>query len=302
MNIRNTLKLAAIDIGSNAIRFQVSYVNKFEGNFTFKKLEYIRFPLRLGHDVFSIGRISQATESKFVKLLGAFRSLLELYEVDDFMICATSAMREASNGFEVADRIKNELSLDINIIDGSREAEMINKSLKLFLQDGNYIHIDVGGGSTELNIYEKKEKIAARSFQLGSVRSLKDTSSPIQIKRKMRTWIMANLPSNEEEIVAIGTGGNINKIFDIAYKRPGKALSIKKVNEIKEHIESMSVQERIFKLQLNPDRADVIVPAADIYIAAMQFADAKKIIVPDVGLKDGILEMLFEKNKERFEA
>jgi exopolyphosphatase / guanosine-5'-triphosphate,3'-diphosphate pyrophosphatase len=289
------MKLAAIDIGSNAIRFQVSTVLDSAGKVTLKKLEYIRFPLRLGHDVFSTGRISDRSVKKFIKLMGAFKLLLELYEVTDYMFCATSAMREAENGAEVAQRVFEELGLTIDIIDGNREAELINRAIASYLVDKTYLHIDVGGGSTELNLYVQGKKIRTRSFKIGSVRVLENTDSPI-IWENMHHWVMESLKLKKGRVIAVGTGGNISKIFELARLRAGKTITLKKVKAIQELIESHSIDDRIFKLQMNPDRADVIVPAGKIYVKVMEWAKASSMLVPEVGLKDGMMMYLYEMN------
>jgi exopolyphosphatase/guanosine-5'-triphosphate,3'-diphosphate pyrophosphatase len=292
------LKLAAIDIGSNAIRFQVSTVLDNNGSPLFKKLEYVRFPLRLGHDVFSTGKISLKSVEKFKKLMKAFKLLVELYEVDDYMFCATSAMRESENGVQLAEEIQSELNLTINIIDGNREAELINRAIYSFLTDKTFLHIDVGGGSTELNLYAGGKKIKTRSFKIGSVRVLEHHDSPIMWE-DMEHWVKENVKKDYGKLTAVGTGGNISKIFELARQKAGKTLSIKKVKDIRAMIESLSIDERIFKLQMNPDRADVIVPAADIYIKVMEWAHASSILVPEVGLKDGIMMYLYERNVQQ---
>ena len=289
------LKLAAIDIGSNAIRFQVSTVIERDKKVLFKKLEYVRFPLRLGHDVFTSNRISDKSMEKFKKLMKAYKLLLELYEVDDYMFCATSAMRESENGEELAKQVKEELGIEINIIDGHLEAELINKAIASYLQNETYLHIDVGGGSTELNLFAKGKKIKTRSFKVGSVRILEHHDSPVMWS-DMEKWVKDNVKKEYGKVTAVGTGGNISKIFELAKKKPGQALSIKKVKEIKKMIDNLSIEQRIYELQMNPDRADVIVPASDIYIKVMEWAHAQSILVPDVGLKDGILLHLLEKN------
>ena len=290
-----TLKLAAIDIGSNAIRLQISTILEREKKILFKKLEYVRFPLRLGHDVFSTNHISKDSIEKFKKLMKAYKLLLELYEVDDYMFCATSAMRESENGEELAKQVKEELGIEINIIDGHLEAELINKAIASYLQNETYLHIDVGGGSTELNLFAKGKKIKTRSFKVGSVRILEHHDSPVMWS-DMEKWVKDNVKKEYGKVTAVGTGGNISKIFELAKKKPGQALSIKKVKEIKKMIDNLSIEQRIYELQMNPDRADVIVPASDIYIKVMEWAHAQSILVPDVGLKDGILLHLLEKN------
>ena len=220
------MKLAAIDIGSNAIRFQISTVLDNSPQILFKKLEYVRFPLRLGHDVFSTGRISQKSADKFKKLMKAFRLLIELYEVDDYMFCATSAMRESENGAELAAQIQEEVGVFINIIDGNREAEFINRAISSYLSDKSYLHIDVGGGSTELNLYVNGKKIRTRSFKVGSVRVLEHTDSPI-MWQDMEHWVKEHIKRSYGKVTAVGTGGNISKIFELAQSRPGKTISIK---------------------------------------------------------------------------
>lgn len=289
------LKLAAIDIGSNAIRLQISTILEHGPKILFKKLEYVRFPLRLGHDVFSTNRISDKSKAQFKKLMKTYKLLLELYEVDDYMFCATSAMRESENGQELADEVKAELGLTINIIDGNLEAEMINRAIASYLKDETYLHIDVGGGSTELNLFFEGKKIKTRSFKVGSVRVLEHNDSPIMWS-DMKRWVKENVKKEYGKVTAVGTGGNISKIFELAKKKAGQVMSIQKINEVRKMVESYSIEQRIYELQMNPDRADVIVPASAIYVKVMEWADSKRILVPDVGLKDGILLHLLEKN------
>jgi exopolyphosphatase/guanosine-5'-triphosphate,3'-diphosphate pyrophosphatase len=292
------LKLAAIDIGSNAIRFQVSTVLDNSPVILFKKLEYVRFPLRLGHDVFTTGRISVQSQRKFKKLMRAYKLLVELYEVDDFMFCATSAMREAENGEDLVKEVLEELGITIHIIDGNREAELINRAIHSFLTDKTYLHIDVGGGSTELNLYTAGKKIKTRSFKIGSVRVLEHNDSP-RMWQEMEQWIREHVKKEYGKVTAVGTGGNIGKIFELAKLKAGKTMSINKIREIRMMIGNYSLEERIYKLQMNPDRADVIIPASDIYTKVMEWAHASSILVPDVGLKDGMMLLMFEKNTKQ---
>ena len=296
------MKLAAVDIGSNAIRFQVTKILEYNGMILFKKMEYVRFPLRLGEDVFKLGRISAEKESKFIKLIQTFKNLFELYEVDDYMICATSAMRESSNGREIAYKVKDLVGVDINIIDGDKEAELINTVLYNELDDSSYIHIDVGGGSTELNLFVNKQKIAARSFKIGSVRRLQGLDSPEEWE-EMKSWIRNNIDKLPKPVIAIGTGGNIGKIFELGTadrsKKDKRLISLKKIEEVQHNISQYNYEDRINVLMLNPDRADVIIPASEIYTSVMDFAKAKHMMVPEVGLKDGLMLMLYEKNKHK---
>lgn len=288
--------LAAIDIGSNAVRLQITRVLEYEQMITFKKLEYVRFPLRLGQDVFSTGRISDYNEQRFMKLMTAYKNLIDLYEVDGYFGCATSAMRESENGRAIVDRVRDELDLPIEVISGEEEAEMINKVILLGLDDGHYIHIDVGGGSTELNIYEKHEKVYSRSFKIGSVRSLQGKDVP-ENWEEMRTWVAKYAFKKGEKITAVGTGGNISKLFELSGSSPkSRKMSLETLMRTQDVLKNLSLEDRLNKLQLNPDRADVIIPASDIYIDVMRSAKAKMIIVPDVGLKDGINYHLYQKH------
>ncbi|MBS1557114.1 MAG: phosphatase [Bacteroidetes bacterium] len=292
------MKLAAIDIGSNAIRFQVSTVLERNKKIMFKKLEYVRFPLRLGHDVFSSNSISEKSIAKFKKLMKAYKLLIELYEVDDYMFCATSAMRESDNGEELARQVREELGITINIIDGHLEAELINKAIASYLLHETYLHIDVGGGSTELNLFLKGKKINTRSFRMGSVRMLEHHDSPV-VWQDMEKWVRDHVKKEYGKVTAVGTGGNISKIFELAQKKPGQVISLKKVKAIKKMVEAKTLEQRIYELQMNPDRADVIIPASNIYINVMEWAKAKSILVPDVGLKDGMLLHLLERNMKQ---
>lgn len=290
------MKLAAIDIGSNAIRFQVSTALDNAPQVIFKKLEYVRFPLRLGHDVFATGRISSKSMDKFRKLMTTYKLLLELYEVDDYMFCATSAMREAENGAELVHQVLEELGITIYVIDGNREAELINRAIHSYLTDKTYLHIDVGGGSTELNLYAAGKKIQTRSFKIGSVRVLEKNDSPLAWE-EMEHWIKEHIKKSYGKVTAVGTGGNISKLFELAQSKPGKTVSLRKILETRDMVNAYSIEDRIYKLQMNPDRADVIIPASNIYIKVMEWAHATSILVPEVGLKDGIMLYLYEKNK-----
>lgn len=292
------LKLAAIDIGSNAIRLQISTVLDHGPKPIFKKLEYVRFPLRLGHDVFTTGRISDKSIVTFKKLMRVFKMLLELYEVDDYKFCATSAMRESENGTELALLIKEEMGLTLNIIDGAEEGDLINKAIWSYLSDQNYLHIDVGGGSTELNLYVEGEKVKSRSFRVGSVRILEHHDSPMMWD-DMEKWVKVQVKKEFGKVIGVGTGGNITKIYELGGLKQGKLMSIKKVKSVVKMIEGTTIEDRIYNLQMNPDRADVIVPASRIYLKVMEWAHAQNILVPDVGLKDGILLHLYERNQKQ---
>lgn len=294
------MKLAAVDIGSNAIRMKIANVIRYNGQDTIKTLEYLRFPLRLGKDVFSNHRISPELESKFLRLIGAFRTLIDLYEVTDFRICATSAMREAENGRELADALLKNLGIHVEIIDGEEEADLISGAIRTFIDHNTFLHIDVGGGSTELNLYVDAQKISSASFQIGSVRNLDHYDFP-ETWVKLEDWIKSNVKKLYQPVTAIGTGGNISKLFELSRNKNKKARSITLADLLLVQFEvaGLSMQERINHLMLNPDRADVIVPASEIYVHVMQKAKAKKMIVPDLGLIDGIIRQLYEKHKDK---
>lgn len=272
---------------------QISSVLHDEGITRLKKVEYVRFPLRLGHDVFTEGRISPLSEDRMIKLMLSYQLLMELHEVEDYMACATSAMREAENGYDVRANIEQRTGIHIQIIDGQREAELVNNVVVKSLSEGQYLHIDVGGGSTELNLYQDRKKIIAKSFKLGSVRLLEGKESKTAFQ-KMQEWITKNV-DHSQPIEAVGTGGNINKLFDLSSKLSESSTSLDEILRMRNYIAQFTLAERINKLQLNPDRADVIVPAGDIYTSAMKWAGAEVIHVPDVGLKDGMLQLLYDR-------
>lgn len=299
------MKFAAIDIGSNAARMQISAALQDGGQITLKKLEYIRFPLQLGKDVFHTGVISAQREANLTKFLHACRLLIELHEVEACQICATSAMREARNGPEIVQRIRQALGLTIQVITGSQEADLVNSVVVHELDEKSYVHIDVGGGSTELNLYANRQKIAAKSFKIGSVRLLEEPVSAAKQWKKMETWLNEQAQDLTGEIQAVGTGGNISKIYELAQwhlsirQDPNRLIRREDIHGIREWIAGFSVEERIHKLRLNPDRADVIVPAAEIYLFVMQCAGARLMRAPDVGLIDGMIARLYQKSRKQ---
>jgi exopolyphosphatase/guanosine-5'-triphosphate,3'-diphosphate pyrophosphatase len=297
------MKFAAIDIGSNAARLQISSVLEDDGVVSFKRVEYVRFALRLGHDVFIDGAISPESEVRIFKLLQAYKLLMELHEVQDYSICATSAMREAVNAAEIITRINKILEMKINVIDGAREAELINDVVVQSLHpQKNYLHIDVGGGSTELNIYCNREKLASKSFKIGSVRLLEGKEKESDWD-KMKQWISLQIVSMDGPIYAVGTGGNISKLYNISSEvNESKTMTMDELKKIAAYVSSFTFEERVHKLRLNTDRADVIVPASSIYLAAMECAGCPSIFVPDLGLKDGNLQILYDRYKARKKA
>jgi exopolyphosphatase/guanosine-5'-triphosphate,3'-diphosphate pyrophosphatase len=287
------MKIAAIDIGSNAARMQISSVLNDEGKMSFKKVEYVRFALRLGHDVFKHGKILSESEARIKKLLTVYKLLMELHEVDAYLICATSALREADNGLNICERVKMELGMTINLISGEKEAEMINNVIVNELQDGKvYLHIDVGGGSTELNLYNGKVKETSQSFKIGSVRLMEGKVSK-DIWKKMNIWIQDNV-QNRKDVISIGTGGNITKLFEFIETDEYGMAQLDQLDAALEYVSSFTDEEKINKLKMNPDRADVIEHASSIYFSAMKWAKSNVMFVPDLGLKDGILLEVYD--------
>lgn len=295
------MKLAAIDIGSNAIRLQIVKVFEDKDKVSFKKLEFLRFPLRLGQEVFENRKISKGTFEKFAKLMQTFKLLIELYDVEAYSAVATSAMREATNGKEVQDYIQKKVGLSIKIISGKTEASILNKAIIPYLDKGAYIHIDVGGGSTELNLFHDRILTDNRSFKLGSVRKL-STKERTKTLADIRSWIKSKEIKKSKGITGIGTGGNINKLFKLANIKEHMALPLTELKGLRAYIKEFSVDERMSILKMNPDRADVIIPAAEIYINVLRSSGADYIKVPRVGLKDGLVYELFEKvSKKRLD-
>lgn len=291
------MKIAAIDIGSNAARMQISSVLDDEGRISFKKVEYVRFALRLGHDVFTVGKINYESEARLKKLLTIYKLLMELHEVDAYLICATSALREAENGLNICERVKLELGMTINLISGEKEAEMINNVIiNELAENKTYIHIDVGGGSTELNIYKGKRKVCSQSFKIGSVRLMEGKVNK-DMWKKMQKWMSESI-TDRDEIIAIGTGGNISKIFEFIDQTSDGRATLGSIERAVNYLGKFSVEERINRLKMNPDRADVIVHASDIYLSAMRWAGAREMFVPDLGLKDGIMLEVYQNLKK----
>ncbi len=288
------MKLGAIDIGSNAIRFQVENVFIVDGEIRLKKLEFIRFPLRLGHDVFTSGKISMETEIKLLKLFESFKIFFDLFEIEHYFICATSALREAENGEEIAMRISKKLDLDVKIITGEEEAWLINRAVRQFFKENEeVVHIDVGGGSTEITVYLKSGKTNSSSFRIGTVRNLEGTEAPEEWE-KLEKWVRRNTKKMDAPL-ALGTGGNINKLSDIITQTKGTVISFKKLKKTLNLIEATSMEDRIFKMMMNPDRADVIVPAGRIFTSIMEWSNSTGILVPRVGLKDGMIWTLVDR-------
>lgn len=296
MNIR---KFAGIDIGSNGVRLLIANVLEQEGNTPiFAKNSLVRVPIRLGADVFSTGMISQENQQRLLQTIQAYQLLMQVNKVETFRACATSAMREAKNGIEIVHFIFEKTGIKIDIISGSEEAEIIaNTDLHQFIDSKkNYIYIDVGGGSTEFTIYKGETRVAAKSFPIGGVRLLKGLVSN-DLWEEIKKWIQTHTQALSE-IQAVGSGGNINRIFKDSRNKKGEPISLKYLENYFKEISKYSFDERVSLLGFNPDRADVITHAAIIYIKAMKWAGAKTILVPKVGLSDGIVKSLYRKVSE----
>jgi exopolyphosphatase/guanosine-5'-triphosphate,3'-diphosphate pyrophosphatase len=290
-------KYAAIDIGSNAVRLLIAnIIEQEDGPTLFRKNALVRVPIRLGEDVFINGEISAKNQERMEDAMKAFRLLMNAHQVLEYRACATSAMRDARNGFAFAKALKKKTNITIDIIDGEEEAKIIAATdLNSFIkEDRTYIYVDVGGGSTEITIYYMGSMIASRSFKIGTVRLLNDLVSQ-EDWEIMQKWIALKC-ENYDHIDLIGSGGNINKVFKLSAKKPGKTLSYLFLTQLYKELKTLSYEERIVKLSLNPDRADVIIPALHIYLQAMKSSKAKQIIVPKIGLADGIIKSLYHAN------
>ncbi|MCE3229255.1 MAG: Ppx/GppA phosphatase [Bacteroidetes bacterium] len=290
---------AAIDIGSNAIRLLFCRVYTVSGKPHFNKEELIRMPIRLGEDVFLNGKISDEKANRLITAIKGFSELIKAYGVHSHRAVATSAMRDAVNGEQIISRIKTESGISVEIIDGKNEAALVfsNHIEEIINPKHAYLYIDVGGGSTELTLYFDNKVIAAKSFNIGTVRMLLDKVEKDEWD-EMKAWLKKNT-FGIHPLFAIGSGGNINKIFKMSGKKETKHLSYDRLKGIYEMLCSYTYQERIERLDLKPDRADVIVPAAKIFLTVMKNADIEKVFVPQIGLSDGLVHEMYEKHLEK---
>lgn len=289
------MKLAAIDIGSNAARLLISDVT-----FTpqrkplFNKLNLVRVPLRLGFDVFETGGISEEKQLMIVRTMLAYKALLDVYEVKHYKACATSAMRDSRNSLQVIDRVKNETGVAIEVISGDTEAAIIYENHVGENLDTHfaYLYVDVGGGSTELTLFSDNRLVFKQSFNIGTIRLLKKQVDD-SVWVSMKDFLRKNT-RRYRNLVVIGTGGNINKIFSMSKKKDGKPLSVDLLKDYFKDFNSISLGERMRYYDLREDRADVIVPALEIYLNVLRWADCKEIYVPKIGLADGLVKLLYQ--------
>ncbi|MCD8073305.1 MAG: hypothetical protein LUE10_09155 [Alistipes sp.] len=287
--------LAAIDIGSNAIRLLIKYIESYTSETEFKKAAYIRVPIRLGEDVFSQGRVLGAKRDLMVEAIKGFAHLMKAYRIDQYRACATSAMREAENGKELIKYIKKTTGINIEIISGIEEASLIYKAGKFdsFVDpDKSYVYMDVGGGSTEIIVYSEHKAVSSRSFRLGTVRILSNGIN----KAEAREFALhlEKIGKQYRPTAIIGSGGNINKVQNLLKKKGGDIVKVSELQGLYESLSSMTFIERMEKVGLNSYRADVILPALNLFLTAALKSGVNDIIIPKVGLTDGIIRQLFE--------
>lgn len=292
---------AAVDIGSNAARLLFANVFEINEKVFVEKATLVRIPTRLGEDVYSINRITTERADKLINTLKAYKLLIDVYNPMDYDACATAAMREAENGLELLNRIRNEVGLNVRLIDGLEEANIIRRTNKIgFEQPENLtMYVDVGGGSTDISIMNHHEIIEVKSFSIGTLRLLKD-------KVKEKEWdrleqMLKKYSNQEEPLNVIGSGGNINKINKLYGDPVSYTLSNQQLKDAYYYLKDFSLDDRINKLGLRPDRADVIVPAAEIFLFIMDIIQVKDILVPKIGLADGLIYQLYEKYQRKLE-
>ena len=287
-------KYAAIDIGSNAMRLLIMNIIEQKGKeVQFNKSALIRVPIRLGQDAFTVGEISEENIDRMIDAMKAFKLLMKVYKVEKYMACATSAMREAYNGKEVTEIIKKKADIRIDIIDGKKEAAIIASSdLHQFIKTNeNYLYVDVGGGSTEFSLFSNGKMVVSKSFKNGTVRLLNNMVNEV-VWQEIEKWIKTNT-EGLDNIIMIGSGGNINKTFKLSGKMQDKPLTYKYLKNQFDYINGLTYEQRIAELGLNTDRADVIIPALTIYLSAMKWSNANHIYVPKIGLSDGIVKAMY---------
>lgn len=289
-------KLAAIDIGSNAIRILIANVVQEVGEHpVYMKSEMIRVPIRLGQDSFTVGEISKKNMKRVVKAMKAFKLIMKVNGVKHYMACATSALRESNNADELVARVKKKSKIKIEVIDGRKEAEIISNTtiLDSFGQNRNYLYVDVGGGSTEFSVLQDGKRIVSKSFKTGTVRMINNMVNE-KVWFEIKKWIQTHT-AGIEKIALLGSGGNINKIFKLSNTKEGKPLSYIKINTFYQDLKMLTYEQRILKYNLNLDRADVILPALEIYLKALKWSGATKVFVPKIGLADGMIKMMYKK-------
>lgn len=291
------VRYAAIDIGSNAARLFISEVRIYtDGSPDFTKVSLVRVPLRLGFEVFDSGEISEQKAEKLLQTIHAYKHLLDVFDVKHCQAVATSAMRDASNGNFLVDKIKAETGISIEIISGKQEAELLLETQlrENFSPDNYYLYADVGGGSTEITIFKSSKIIAQQSFNVGTIRWLKDRVLEEELAAMQQ--FIKKMTKKHKNVYAVGSGGNINKVFSISKQKHGMPISLDLLRFYYKDLKKMSVQERIHSYKLREDRADVIVPALKIYLSILKWGSFNEILVPQVGLVDGIIKKMYNEN------
>jgi len=284
-------KYAAIDIGSNAIRLLIVSVFSNNSLKQYRKINLVRLPIRLGGDVFIDNKISKNKTNQLISALKSFKILMSINKVHEYKICATSAMREASNTKKIIKEVYDTLKLNINVITGKEEASIIaNVFVKNYNHYNNLLYVDVGGGSTELTVINDGNIITSKSFKIGTVRMLNSVINK-NIWVEYKNWIKANI-KDCNNISTIASGGNANKILKLSGKKIAEPISISLFEDIYKELRKHSFEERVLILNLNPDRADVIIPAAEIYLRSMKYSNSKQVIIPRIGLADGIIRKI----------
>lgn len=283
--------LAAIDVGSNAARLLIKTVSiDLDGRLSQRKALFLRVPLRLGMEVFKKGKISREKEEAFLRTMKAYRQLMKVFKVRDYRACATSAMRDAKNGRQVMDRVNEATGLGLKIISGDEESQIIyDIHLSQLQDDNNYLYVDVGGGSTEVTFISQGQRIMSHSYNIGTVRMLNEAVKAEELQHIRNE--LGKVAAGYGDITIIGSGGNINKLYRIAPKRDKTEgrLPVDTLVKLHDRLAKMSLQERMDVFNMKPDRADVIVPAAEIFMMVAQSVGAKAIKVPNVGLADGLI-------------
>lgn len=288
------MRLASIDVGSNAIRLLIKNVFPFNGTIQYQKETLIRVPLRLGREAFNDGVISQEKRDKLLKAMEGYSTMMDVYDVEDYRACATSALRHAENGSKIVQRIRDESGIDIELITGQEEAQILY-TMDISRQLDPHkpcLYIDVGGGSTEVTLFAKNQFQESRSFQIGTIRLLSNLVEEREWE-DLQAWLKG-IYKQYGNIYAIGSGGNINKLVKMYGKKKKQRMSYSKILEAYDELSRHTYEERIRLMELKPDRADVIMPAAEIFKNIMGWGGIKKIYVPTIGLADGLIKQLYE--------